>query len=153
MDDIGFVIIGGGKDKEKYLDYIEKNKINNFHLVDFCSKKDILNYYKMSDVFFFNSKGDVWGLVINEAMASGLPIISSKTTIASLELLDKKNLYDYYDFDKIKGMVYEYYNKTENQLYNEGLNNLLKIKNYTIENMTKRHLEIFESVLSQNKKN
>lgn len=153
MDDIGFVIIGGGKDKEKYMDYIVKNKINNFQLVDFCSKKDILNFYKMSDVFFFNSKGDVWGLVINEAMASGLPVISSKTTIASLELLDEKNLYDYYDFDKIKEMVYEYYNKTENQLYKEGLNNLLKIKDYTIENMTKRHLEIFENVLSQNKKN
>lgn len=148
LKDTGFLIIGGGTKKSEYESIISDNNMKNIHLIDFCDKKTVFDYYKMSDVFFFNSKGDVWGLVINEAMACGLPIISSYTTLAAKELIDENNLYCCDDFERINSKVKEYAKKSSTELYNEGMNNLNKIKNYTIENTTKEHIKIFENVIN-----
>lgn len=141
-----FLIIGGGEEKKLYEQLIFKNNLKNVFLIDFCSKKDILNYYKMSDVFIFFSKNDVWGLVINEAMSCGLPILSSDTTLAAKELLEKDCLFKYDDLNRIDKKIKEYVNKSNDELYKEGLNNLNIIRDYTIENTVKRHEEIFKIV-------
>jgi glycosyltransferase involved in cell wall biosynthesis len=38
---------------------------------------DLPKYYANADVFFFPSLSDEWGLVINEALGSGLPVLGS----------------------------------------------------------------------------
>lgn len=43
--------------------------------------------YALADVFVFPSLVDVWGLVVNEAMASGLPVLGSCFAGASQQLL------------------------------------------------------------------
>lgn len=43
--------------------------------------------YAGADAFVMPSLGDTWGLVINEAMASGLPVLGSEQTQAVLELV------------------------------------------------------------------
>ena len=105
----------------------------------------------MSDVFFFPSREDVWGLVINEAMACGLPIISSDNVIASKELLDNKYLYNPNDLNKQYALINEFVHKSNKELEDIGQVNLNKIKDYTIENMVLRHLEIFNEVLNNGK--
>lgn len=40
---------------------------------------DLLNYYKCADIFLFPSKADSFGLVLLEALASGLPIVGFNT--------------------------------------------------------------------------
>ncbi len=43
--------------------------------------------YADADAFVMPSLGDTWGLVVNEAMASGLPVLGSEQTQAVLELV------------------------------------------------------------------
>lgn len=148
-NDTAFLIIGGGVKKSEYQRIIINNKLGNVFLIDFCSKKEILNYYKMSDVFISFSREDIWGLVINEAMSCGLPALSSDTTLAAKELLEKDKLFKYTDLNRINKKIVEYINKSNSDLYKEGLNNLNIIKDYTIENTVKRHEEIFEIVLNK----
>lgn len=145
-DEVGFLIIGGGELKEQYIKFINDHEIKNVHLIDFCEKKEILNYYKMSDVFYFPSREDIWGLVVNEAMSCGLPIISSKNVLSSRELLPDDCLYDYNNIEKLRELIINYTNKTEKELFIEGIRNIEKIKQYTIENMAKKHIEIFEKL-------
>ena len=149
--DIGFIIIGGGELKDNYNNYLNLNNIKNVHFIDFCNKDEVFNYYKMSDVFFFPSREDIWGLVINEAMACGLPIISSNNVLASQELLSKSNLYNYTSAEELAVMINKYTSKTKEELMNEGAHNIEKIRNYTIENMTRKHEEIIKEVINKEK--
>lgn len=150
-DDVCFIIIGGGTEKEKYLNFIKENEIKNVFLIDFCSKDEVFEFYKMSDIFFFPSREDIWGLVINEAMACGLPIISSDKVVSSKELLTKNSIYDCYNEKELLNKIENYISKNENDLFLEGLDNINRIKNYTIENMVSEHINIFNKTNSQKK--
>jgi len=48
----------------------------------------LADYYAVADVFVFPSLVDVWGLVVNEAMACGLPVLASRYAGASQELVE-----------------------------------------------------------------
>jgi glycosyltransferase involved in cell wall biosynthesis len=47
------------------------------HFAGFVQREQLASYYASADVFVFPTHTDPWGLVINEAMASGLPVITS----------------------------------------------------------------------------
>lgn len=148
----GFVIIGGGEEKENYKSLLKKYNINNIHFIDFLKKDELLEYFKLSDVFIFPTREDIWGLVINEALACGLPIISTKQCLASLELLDEKYLYDVNDLERMRKLIREFVdcdNKELEKLSKEALKLSYK---YTIENMAKEHKQIFERNLTNDKK-
>lgn len=135
-------IVGGGPEKEKYENIIEQNSIKNVYLLDYMDKQKLFKHYMASDLFIHPTSTDVWGLVINEAMACGLPVITTDMCIAGLELVNDDN-----------GCIVSVDNKEEivdnvnNILNNEDLlktmsyNSIRKIKNYTFENMAKVHLE------------
>lgn len=146
LKDVGFLIIGGGKEKDNLQALINKYDLRNVHLIDFCSKNEVFDYLKMSDIFFFPSKEDIWGLVINEAMACGLPIISSNNVVASLELIESCYLFDPKNIIAQNAMIKKMISLSKDELYDIGKRNLDTIKSYTIENMAKQHNEIFNKV-------
>ena len=94
------------------------------------------------------TRGDVWGLVINEAMSHGLPIITSDKCVAGLELVDRSNgfIVDSENSQQASDIIRLLYN---NQSLVDKLSesSLKKISNYTIESMAKRHLEIFNKII------
>jgi glycosyltransferase involved in cell wall biosynthesis len=45
-------------------------------------------YFGMSDIFVLPSRHDGWGVVINQALAAGLPVITSDAVGAGLDLVD-----------------------------------------------------------------
>ena len=53
----------------------------------FVRQSDLLGCYGRADVFVFPSLSDPWGLVINEAMASGLPVITTSAPGGARELV------------------------------------------------------------------
>ena len=91
------------------------------------------------------SRGDVWGLVINEAMAFGLPIITSDKCIAGLELVsngENGHIVDIEDIDLVEDKTKQLL-KDEDLLVEMGKNSYLKILKYTIETMATSHQSIF----------
>jgi glycosyltransferase involved in cell wall biosynthesis len=48
---------------------------------------ELPGYYACADVFVLPSWGEPWGLVINEAMACGLPVIATDRVGASIDLI------------------------------------------------------------------
>lgn len=67
---IHFLILGEGKDKKKF------ENLPNVTTVGWV--KNIHTYYKQCDLFFFPTRGEGLAGVLMEAMASGLPIVTSK---------------------------------------------------------------------------
>ena len=43
--------------------------------MDFQNQEVVRKYYEASAVFVHPTREDIWGLVINEAMAAGVPVI------------------------------------------------------------------------------
>lgn len=94
--------------------------------------------------------GDVWGLVINEAMACGLPVITTEKCVAGLELvINGENGYivPVGDEQALASHVEEIL-KTEGKVEKMGNCSLEKIQNFTIENMVRIHQSKFREILN-----
>ncbi|MCD4670530.1 MAG: glycosyltransferase family 4 protein [Actinomycetia bacterium] len=84
-------IVGEGEEKNKILDLIKKEKLENkIILHGGLWGKDLHDIYSNSDIFILASTHESFGIVLIEAMASGLPIIVSN--IASVKNIVKNNI-------------------------------------------------------------
>jgi glycosyltransferase involved in cell wall biosynthesis len=86
--DFIFDIVGDGKDRTQLEKYVEKNQLRDFvKFHGFMQKSDISLFMASSDCFLFQTDFDVWGLVLVEAMAAGLPCIASIHAGATHDLI------------------------------------------------------------------
>lgn len=76
--------IVGGKPQEEIQKIVDDNKLDNVHFVGVLSSEELNKYYAAADASIICSRGDVWGLVINEALSFGLPVISSDMCVAGV---------------------------------------------------------------------
>jgi len=77
-DEWGLILVGSGPQKRAIEEYIQKQKIRNVLLPGFQQKSEICKFLAISDVLVLPSVSEPWGLVVNEAMAAGLPVLVSK---------------------------------------------------------------------------
>src|SRR5699024_5061815 len=108
------------------------------------SKEELNEYYKASDLFVLPTREDIWGLVINEAMANGLPVITTTSCVAGIEMIEEGINGYLVPKDDVEEII-ENVNKILNSdtlKQNMSLNSLEKAKEYTIENMAKKTYEI-----------
>ena len=108
---IAFYIIGG-QPTDEYKETIKKLDLDNIKFMDF-----------------------IWGLVVNEAMANGLPVISTYNCVAGVELINQNGrLINNEDYETLGKYINELL--TDDDLLNNysrmSLNN---IKSYSIEEM------------------
>lgn len=136
FNDIGVYLIGGNETAE-YLGIRTALNLKNIHYVEHSDLDTLKKYYIAADILVLPTRSDTWGLVINEAMSYGLPVITTRNCVAGLELIE----------DEINGFLIESENyselhKTIDLLLNNpvlcnqiGKNNLKKISGHTYENM------------------
>lgn len=73
------VLLGDGPLRQKLLDRIAELGINpHVKLPGFVQYGDLPKYYGLASAFVHASTVEQWGLVVNEAMASGLPVVVSE---------------------------------------------------------------------------
>ena len=87
-EDVGVYIVGGRPTAE-LLAYKEEYHLEHVHFVDFMPHEQLNDFYRAMDIFVLFTREDIWGLVINEAMANGLPVISTDRCLAAVELIQK----------------------------------------------------------------
>ena len=61
------------------------------HFFGFRQVEENPNFYALADAFVLPSLYEEWGLVVNEAMASGLPVVVSETAGCAEDLLENGN--------------------------------------------------------------
>lgn len=77
-NNVKIIVVGDGPEKKQLVEEIDKRGYNN--LIEFLGAKknsDIEKYYKVADIFLNPSYTEGFPRVIIEAMASGLPVIST----------------------------------------------------------------------------
>lgn len=141
---VGIYIVGD-KPTAEFAQWKNSKNLEHVHFVGFKDKTDLAEYYAAANIFTILSRGDVWGLVVNEAMSYGLPIITSDKCIAGIELVqDGVNGYivNLDDFNYLK-CKFEQLLSNENQMEALGRNSFLSIAAYTYKHMVNKHLQIF----------
>ncbi|HWG22903.1 glycosyltransferase [Actinospica sp.] len=74
-DDISLLIVGDGVDGERYVD--RESATAGVTFAGFVQPADLPEWYAVCDVLVFPTHGDPNGLVVEEALAAGLPVIVS----------------------------------------------------------------------------
>src|SRR3989304_8588296 len=108
----------------------------------------IFKLYQAGDVFVFPSVKEGWGLVVLEAMASGLPVIASGIEPMTDYLEDEKNalLVSPMDYETLAQHIISVLEKTElrDKLIRNGRETA---QAYSWRNTALRHLEFYSGIL------
>lgn len=81
-------IVGTGSDELKLKKLVDKYGLSNkIIFVGYKQKEEILHYYSQADIFLMPSYLEVWGLVLNEALSSGLFCLASKYAGSTFDLI------------------------------------------------------------------
>ena len=132
------LLIGEGKEHKKYVNFINKNNIKNITIIPFQIKEKLFEIFKACDTFITLAKEDIFGQTTIEALANGLPVISSKNVNSSLEYIkDGVNGYlvDINDITQVEKSI-------EKSKDLQRKNAISSVKDVTIEASAKRIYEI-----------
>jgi len=83
-EDVGLVLIGDGPLQKKLS---ARSNDDGIYWLGYQPAENIPEWYGLSDLFVCPSYGDQWAVVINEAMACGLPVVASETVGAAADLI------------------------------------------------------------------
>ena len=145
IGDAGIYIVGD-EPTEEFAERKKTEKLDNVHFIGFKTPVELAEYYIVADLFVLLTRGDVWGLVINEAMMYGLPVVTTDKCVAGVELVEE-NKNGYIVSLENEANIIE---KINSVLENENLcqvmkeNNIELIKRYTFEKMVDAHIRVFE---------
>lgn len=143
------VIIGGGDERQKYEQFIADHFIKGITIIDFLKKQQLQEYYRAADIFTLPTREDIWGLVINEAMANALPVVTTDNCMAGVELIENgvngyivKTGSSEELYDKLMLLIEHPHERDE-----MAKENLKQIAPYIMENIAKSHIGVINHVL------
>ncbi len=88
LNDVSIIIVGGGSEEAKLKEECRKKGIiEKVKFIGYKQPDELSKYYALSDLFVFPTLWDPFGLVVIEALASGLPVICSSYAGAAEDLI------------------------------------------------------------------
>lgn len=143
------LIMVGGELNDEYLKLKSELGID-FKTIKFLKSDELAKYYKASDVFVLPTREDQWGLVVNEALANGLPVISTNRCLSCFELIkDNGVIVNVDDIDSLAKEIKNILMMSDSEYFECQKNALNVIEDYTIENMALSHYEFFKKYLNK----
>ena len=136
-----FYIIGGTPPK-KYTELKQALCAENVQFVEFKKPKELKRYYQAADLFILPTREDIWGLVINEAMANALPVITTDRCVAGLELVRNGENGYIVPVEDVSATVEAIEKVLAADTDKMSARSLNVIRDYTIESMAEAHVRI-----------
>ena len=98
--DWGLIILGDGSEEEKLKQYVADNHLDGVRFIVGQAWYDVPKILALGDVFILPSYSEPWGLVVNEAMACGMPVIVSNKCGSAYDVVKENQ--NGYTFDPYK---------------------------------------------------
>jgi glycosyltransferase involved in cell wall biosynthesis len=86
--EVGLVFAGDGVAKEELMQQAKLISASAICFPGFAQREDLAGLYALAEALVLPTHSDPWGLVVNEAMACGLPIIASSVAGCSADLVE-----------------------------------------------------------------
>ena len=141
------LIVVGGADKRRYIKDAKRQGVEK-RVVFAGHQKNIERYFAASDIFVFPTKYEPFGLVITEAMASGIPAVTTRTAGAAELITDGKDGMLLDARVSTKNLVKKLGYILENDLAKKmGKNARKTAENYGWDSVAEKTLKTYEGVL------
>lgn len=88
------VVVGDGPEVARFDAEAARLEVDRLHRIPYVAPEQMPSIYRSCDFLVFPTLEDVWGLVVNEALLSGIPVISSVYAGCAKELLPEENIFD-----------------------------------------------------------
>jgi glycosyltransferase involved in cell wall biosynthesis len=87
--DISLLVIGDGAERARYERVARERGWRGVHFFGFVQPDDLYPYLAIGDVFVFHTLYDPFGLVLSEAMAAELPVVSSVYAVSTRDMVQE----------------------------------------------------------------
>jgi glycosyltransferase involved in cell wall biosynthesis len=91
--DFSLLLVGSGREKEALQRRVEDLGLKNVEFRPAQTPEKMPSVYRSADLMVFPTLEDVWGLVANEAVLSGIPVLCSKYAGCAPELFPPENIF------------------------------------------------------------
>lgn len=148
---IELCLVGDGPDEDEFKKLAEGTDDISFE--GYKQYDQLLPYYLNSDLFVLPTLKDVWGLVVNEAMMCGLPVLCSKYAGCCRDLIKEGEnglIVDPENLEELSQGICQLLSGDGN-LFRFGKRSLEIIKDFTTERTTSGFVEAIEFVASKDK--
>lgn len=81
------LLVGYGEDLDIYKAMIATLGIERVQIISGESKNNVADYYALADCFVLPSREETWGLVVNEALSAGVPVVVSDRVGSGADLV------------------------------------------------------------------
>lgn len=131
-------IVGKGELEEE----LKAKANNNITFIGFVDNEKLSKIYQSHDVFILPSTYEPWGLVVEEALYWGLPVIVSNKIGSSIDMVQRYNSGEIFQLSESNGLE-NAISKIESN-YNEYKNNVISID---WEERTKEQVNAYTSLI------
>ena len=134
--------MGGGPQEAELKDFVFKNNIENVIFSGFVDKHELIHQYRNCKVFILPSISEPWGLVANEAMMCGLPVILSNKCGSSFDLVqDNGYVFDPHNQKSLENNLNRFI-QNENLIDELGKRSVKIISKYTTETASESFIKV-----------
>lgn len=92
--EFGLLIVGRGPEEEDLKALVAELELRNVEFLGAKRPEEMPSVYRSADALVFPTLEDVWGLVANEAILSGLPVLCSRHAGCAPELVPESDQFD-----------------------------------------------------------
>lgn len=130
----------GGTPSQDYLELADKN----VRFLPFMKKEEVFQWFTAADIFVLPTRYDIWGLVVGEAMACGLPVITTNRCLAGLEMVQEGTNGYLVDIENVEQLKEKIEIALSGNLDDMSDKSIAVAKEYTLEKMVDRHIEVLD---------
>ena len=85
---VGLVFVGDGVERPELMERASQILPGAIQFVGFVQRDGLPDLYALADALIFPTHSDTWGLVVNEAMSCGLPVIVTNVAGCAADLVE-----------------------------------------------------------------
>jgi len=151
--DVSLLILGYGYQEQGLKELCRSQSIPDVYFVDHVETDKMPRFYGIADLFVLPSRRDTWGLVLNEAMACGLPVITTRKVGASEDLV-REGVNGYIVAEEKPAEMYAAMKRMvvdSSLCHRMGQESSRIIQRFSIDNEANGFLSAIEYVMSQSK--
>lgn len=138
FDDWSLVFVGDGPDHEELIGIAGDSHTKKVYFLPFLSQNNLKICYQRAAVMILPSHSETWGLVVNEAMAAGLPVlVSNKCGCAETLVNQGVNGYTFNpaDVQDIEKVIYDFVSLGNKEKKAMSATSLSIVENWGIERL------------------
>jgi glycosyltransferase involved in cell wall biosynthesis len=102
---VALLLLGDGPERTHYESMVPSVFRSSVHFAGHLSQRELPEHFAAADLFVFPSRHDGWGVVINEACAAALPVVTTRQTGAAYDLVEDGRSGFILEHDDVDGFV------------------------------------------------